>query len=96
MKREEALKLLRSYKNEHAEEFGIVRLGLFGSVARDEAGEESDVDVVIETKQPNLFRLSRIRLELEELMHTHVDLVTYRAKMNPFLKERILKEAVYA
>jgi predicted nucleotidyltransferase len=96
MKREEALELLRSYKNEHAEEFGIVRLGLFGSVARDEAGEESDVDVVIETKQPNLFRLSRIRLELEELMHTHVDLVTYRAKMNPFLKARILKEAVYA
>lgn len=96
MKQKEALEVLQSYKHNHAEEFGIVRIGIFGSVARDEATQESDVDVVIETKCPNLFKLSRIRLDLEELMHTHVDLVSYRESMNTFLKERIQKEAVYA
>jgi len=96
MKRKEALRLLQSYKRDHADEFGIVRIGIFGSVARDEATDESDVDVVIETRRPNLFKLSRIRLDLEELMHTHVDLVSYRESMNTFLKERIQNEAVYA
>ncbi|WP_422235550.1 nucleotidyltransferase family protein [Sulfuricurvum sp.] len=96
MKRKEALEVLQSYKREHADEFGIMRIGIFGSVARNEATEQSDVDVVIETKHPNLFKLSRIRLDLEELMHTHVDLVSYRDSMNTFLKERIQKEAVYA
>lgn len=96
MKQKEALEVLQSYKEKHADEFGIVRIGVFGSVARDEATEDSDVDVVIETKQPNLFKLSRIRLDLEELMHTHVDLISYRESMNTFLKERIQKEAIYA
>jgi len=96
MKKEEALKVLQRYKEQHGEELGIVRIGIFGSVARDESTEQSDVDVVIETKHPNLFKLSRIRIELEELMHVHVDLVSYRERMNNFLKERIIKEAVYA
>jgi predicted nucleotidyltransferase len=96
MKRKEALELLQSYKRDHAEALGIVRIGLFGSVARDEATDGSDVDVVIETERPNLFKLSRIRLELEELMHAHVDLVSYRDSMNTFLKEHIQYEAVYA
>lgn len=96
MKQKEALEVLQSYKREHADEFGIVRIGIFGSVARNEATEDSDVDVIIETKHPNLFKLSRIRLDLEELMHTHVDLVSFRESMNTFLKERIQKEAVYA
>jgi hypothetical protein len=96
MKQKEALKLLQLYKRQHAEEFGIVRIGIFGSVARDEATDDSDVDIVVETKHPNLFKLSRIRLDLEELMHTHVDLVSYRESMNTFLKEQIQKEAVYA
>jgi len=96
MKRQDVLKVLESYKRHHADEFGILRIGVFGSVARDEATQESDVDVVIETKQPNLFKLSRIRLDLEELMHTHVDLISYRESMNTFLKERIKKEAIYA
>lgn len=96
MKLQDAIEVLESYKRNHAEEFGIVRIGIFGSVARDEATQESDVDVVIETKHPNLFKLSRIRLDLEELMHTHVDLISYRESMNTFLKERIQKEAIYA
>jgi len=70
-------------------------MGLFGSVARNEAGRNSDVDVVVVLSKPNLFTLSRIRQDLEQQMAHHVDLVSYRDRMNPFLKERIEREACY-
>jgi hypothetical protein len=95
MQRDEALKLLRTYKENHADAYGIISLGLFGSVARNEATEESDVDIVVQMKRPNLFLLSRIRIELEELFHTHVDIVRLRERMNEFLKNQITKDAVY-
>jgi predicted nucleotidyltransferase len=44
MKREQALKLLREHKQELEEQYVITELGIFGSVARDEADERSDVD----------------------------------------------------
>ena len=50
------LEVLGRHKAEFAVRYGITALGVFGSVARDEAGEESDVDVVYATDSPNLFR----------------------------------------
>lgn len=93
--RDETIKILREYKKKHEKEYGIEMLGIFGSVARGQATENSDVDVVIRTKTPNLFILSKIRQELEELFHHHVDMVSYREKMNLFLKRRIDNEAFY-
>ena len=48
MRRDAALKVLREHKQELEERYGITRLGIFGSVARDEAAGGSDVDVVVE------------------------------------------------
>ncbi len=95
MQRSDALKILKQYKADYSEQYGIVRIGFFGSVARNEANEQSDVDVVVQTKVPNLFNLVHIKEKLEELFHSHVDIVRYREKMNPYLKNRIEKEAVY-
>lgn len=95
MNRNAAIETLRKFHEENGSRYGIVSLGLFGSTARDCATEESDVDVVVTLKEPNLFTLSRIRLELEEQLHHRVDLVSYRERMNPFLKERIKQDACY-
>ena len=95
MDRNTALQTLRQYQQEFGSRYGILSLGLFGSTARDEATDGSDVDVVVSLREPNLFTLSRIRLELEEQLHRPVDIVSYRDRMNPFLKERIQKEACY-
>ena len=70
-------------------------MGVFGSVARGMANDESDVDIVVRMNTPNLLKLSRIRIELEERLNQHVDLVSYRPRMNAFLKERIGQEACY-
>ena len=94
MKREQALKLLREHKQELEEQYGITRLGIFGSVARDEADERSDVDVVVEMK-PDLFARVSLKEELETILRTKVDLVRYWRRMNHYLKRRIDREAYY-
>jgi len=94
--KKEIIKILRQYKKEFAEQYGILTIGIFGSAARDEAGEDSDVNIVVRIEQPDLFLLVGIKNELEERLHRPVDLVTYRERMNQFLKNRIDAEAVYA
>lgn len=96
MSRKEIIEILHHYKKEFAEQYGILSIGVFGSVGRDEAGDDSDVDVVIRIAEPDLFMLVGIKNDLEERLRRPVDLVTYRERMNQFLKKRIDSEAVYA
>lgn len=95
IKKESVLRDLKQFQQEFGSRYGILSLGLFGSLARDAASENSDIDVVVRLEEPNLFTLSRIRIELEERLHRHVDIVSYRERMNPFLKNRIQQEACY-
>lgn len=67
MRREQALERLRQHRSELEAKYGIVRIGLFGSVARDDAGDSSDVDVVVRLAKPDLFGLVSLRDELSEL-----------------------------
>ena len=96
MSPQDILNILREYKNQVAEQYGIQEIGLFGSIARDEATEKSDVDIVIRVRKPDLFLLAGIKSDLEERLNRSVDIVTYRETMNQFLKKRIDLEAVYA
>lgn len=91
----EAVEVLGRHKAAFVDRYGITSLGVFGSVARDEAGEDSDVDIVYETDSPNLFRASHMRLDLEQLLRRRVDVVRWREGLNPRLKARIAREAVY-
>ncbi len=87
--------LLKAFKEQHGEDYHLRALGYFGSYARNEATAESDVDIVFETEAPNLFRTSRMRQDLVEWLGRPVDVVRLRRMMNPRLKARIQKEAVY-
>ena len=91
----DVLARLRAFKESRQAEYGLSSLGVFGSFARGQAQEESDVDIVFETSEPNLFRTSRMKQELEELLARRVDVVRLREQMNPRLKRRILREARY-
>ena len=94
--REDILKELRLRKPDLEKRFGVCRVGLFGSAARGQMSDNSDVDVVVEMTEPDLFYLAHIKEELEESFGRPVDIVQYRELMNAFLKERIKREAVYA
>jgi len=93
--RDEILSTLQKFKDEYTDKYGILALGIFGSVARGEADETSDVDIVVRLQKSDLFILVGIKNELEERLHMSVDIVTYRDAMNQFLKTRINREAVY-
>ena len=89
------MNILQRFKQEHGEEYGISRIGIFGSVARNEHTEESDVDVLIEAPVLDLFTLSGIHRKLEEMMGVSVDVVRKTEYLRPRFKARIEKEVIY-
>jgi len=93
--REDVLIELRKLKPELEKRYGVTRIGIFGSVARDEVRDDSDIDVVIEMSEPDLFSVVHIKETLEEDFKRPVDIIRYRKKMNAFLKARIEREAIY-
>ena len=95
MKRDEIIPTLRRFKELNKDRYEIIRIGVFGSAARNSMNEQSDIDVVVELGKPDLFYLIGIKQDLEEKFHMPVDIVRYRDRMNAFLKKRIDKEAVY-
>ncbi len=70
-------------------------LGLFGSAAQNKTNEYSDIDIVVKLEKQDLFNIIGIKQDLEDTLHTQVDIISYRERMNAFLKQRIDKEAVY-
>lgn len=91
----EILYLLGQYKPIAMKKYGLTRIGIFGSVARDEQTETSDVDVCYEGKVHSLLTLDIIQTELEKLLGCPVDLVRVRDNMNLLLRQRIQKEGIY-
>lgn len=70
----------------------VAFLGLFGSYGRDEATDESDVDLLARfSKRKSLPDLARIERELSEMLDRKVDLLT-EASISPYLTDRIKKE----
>jgi len=93
--REMILQSLRRYKSLLENKYGVSKLGVFGSVARGDIKETSDVDVVIEIRNADPFVLLDIKEELTRLLGCKVDLIRLRKNMNRFLKKRIEKEVIY-
>jgi len=88
--------LLRKFRQSHASEYGITRMGIFGSVARGEQTDESDIDVYFETdKKLSLFRMGGLMYDLKELFGVPVDLVHKTERMSAMMKQRIEKDIIY-
>ena len=84
--KEKAIPILR--------EAGVTRSSVFGSQARQSAGDDSDIDILIELPRgKTLLDFMDIKFKLEEALGRKVDLVTYKA-LKPQLRERILQEQV--
>ena len=92
--RDDVLKILRDNKERFAEKYGVTKLGLFGSFARNEATEESDADVCVEMP-PNFFSVEAVREELESSCRRTVDVVRLREELRELFKKRLKRNAVY-
>jgi uncharacterized protein len=94
MKRADAIAILTACAAELRQRFGITELSLFGSVARDEAGEASDVDVLVSFDVAHSFTaFMDLKYELEQRLGTRVDLVT-RAGLKPRVRPHVEREAL--
>ncbi len=93
--RNNILALLDGFLPYATSRYGITRLGVFGSVARGEQTDDSDVDICYEGRALSLLTMDLLQHELEELLGCKVDTVRVRDNMNPILRDRIRKEGVY-
>ena len=74
--------------------WGVKKASVFGSYVREEAGEDSDVDIIVEINDElSLLDFIEFKLEIEDVIGKKVDLLEF-ATIKPILKDRILKEQV--
>lgn len=92
---QEYIQLLKEYKQKRGILYGISRIGIFGSVARGEQTEGSDVDVCVDLTVPSIFSLVHIKEELCQLFGCEVDVVRIRQNMDALLKRDIMEEGIY-
>ncbi len=93
---QEYISIIKLHSVQIAKNFGIKKLCIFGSVARNEQTEQSDLDICVVTETPNPFLLADLKEFLENLCHCSVDVVRMHKNMNPLFKSRIEKEGIYA
>src|SRR5438128_10161070 len=94
MKRDEVLNILADHRDELRQQFGVKSLALFGSVARNEATETSDVDLLVAFARPvGLFGLYALPDSLGQLLGYTVDVGTL-ASLKPRIRARVLAESI--
>ena len=93
--RDEIVAILRAHRDELRRDFGVERIALFGSVARNDAGLDSDIDVLVDIPHAlTLFQLVALRLRLEEVLDAPRVDVVLRDSILPPIRDAILAEAV--
>lgn len=96
MNKHDILDFLKSHKQELHNRFGVLRIGLFGSYARDEQREDSDIDISVEMQSPNMFRsFFGLKAYLEDHLDKPVDL-GLEGSLKPAAKASIQQDIIYA
>ncbi|MCM2266024.1 MAG: nucleotidyltransferase family protein [Desulfuromonadales bacterium] len=95
MTREEILVFLTDHKAEMAERFGVTSLGIAGSIARGDATENSDIDIIVDLQSRNKFRSFFGLLHyLQDALPHKIDLAT-EASLKPLVREQVMKDIRY-
>ena len=89
-----ALELLRQHEKEIRQKFGVKRIGMFGSYARGNPEATSDVDILVDFKNPTFDNFMELAFYLEKLFMKEVDLVTTKG-MSPYMSQAIENEVVW-
>ncbi len=91
----DAFNVLKEHENEIKKRFNVKRIGIFGSYARGEEKETSDVDVLVEFAEPSFDNFMDLVFFLEDLFGKEVDLVT-TGGLSPYIAPFVEEEVVWA
>ncbi|TGM74359.1 nucleotidyltransferase family protein [Leptospira bouyouniensis] len=75
-------------------DFGVLKIGVFGSFAKDKVNSNSDVDLLVEMKSPDFDSFVGLKIFLENLFERNVDLVRKRNQIKPSFLNRIQKDII--
>ena len=92
--RQECIDKIKANGEYIANQFDVSSLRLFGSLARNQQRESSDVDICVEMP-PDMFQLIGLKQYLEELLCCDVDVIRIHNNMDPFLMNQIEKDGIY-
>jgi len=88
------LNFLADHKEIFFEKYGVTKIGLFGSYAREEASPQSDIDIFVKMK-PSLFDLIALKEQIEKDLHKKVDIIRDHKNIKPFLRSMIHEDIIY-
>ncbi|MDO4161088.1 MAG: nucleotidyltransferase domain-containing protein [Prevotellaceae bacterium] len=86
---------LADFKNAHSQEYGIKKIGIFGSVARQENTEDSDIDIVVHIDNPTLAGMYNLHEALVECFGCDVDVIRMRNSLRDLMKRNIERDTIY-
>ena len=89
------LNYLKEHYSEFKDKYRVEQIGLFGSYARDEATESSDIDIFVKM-EPSLFDMVAIKNQIEHDLNKKVDIIREHKNIKPFLLQTIKKDLINA
>ena len=89
------LNYLKEHYSEFKDKYNVERIGLFGSYARDEATDNSDIDIFVKMK-PSLFDMVAIKNQIEHDLDKKVDIIREHKNIKTFLLQTIKKDLIIA
>ena len=92
----EIIDFLKSEKTFLSNEFGVVSIGLFGSFAKGEQTADSDIDILVELKEPRFDWLAGLKIYLEQSFETKIELVRKSSLLKSRFIRRVEKDIIYA
>ena len=93
--KDEIISILKKYERGKAKDYGVEKIGIFGSVARDDYNKDSDIDIYVEFKNKTFKNISGLWVFLEELYNKKIDLMHKHKRSNGAIFDKIQKEVIY-
>ncbi len=95
MNKDEIIEFLKENKPYIEQQFGVVRIGLFGSYVRGDAQDDSDIDIAVEMRDEHIFRnFFSLERYLKDHLKKEIDLGIMET-IKPLVRQRVLKEIIY-
>jgi predicted nucleotidyltransferase len=95
LSKKEIINLIKTEKTFLRENFGVLNIGLFGSYARDQHNEDSDIDFIVEFEKPSFNCFAGLQIHMEKKLNKKIEIVRKRKLNKSKFFERIEREAIY-